>query len=79
MRAKILANIVLAVLERLTVGQGHATIEVFNAGAGGGFNYGYIHIELLRDGAFFKRKVFDRAEFLELLAGLIKSRYNWYR
>lgn len=79
MRARILANIMIAVLERLTEGQGYASAGVFDAGAGGGFQTGDLVINLERDGLTVNQKRYTRKDFADMLTFALKGRQNFFR
>jgi hypothetical protein len=72
MRSRVLANIILATLERMAAGEGHAGVSIFDAGVAGGFDNGEVQIFLERSGLTFDRTTCDRAEFLDLLTAAIK-------
>ena len=45
----------IRLLRHLTKGQGYVSISLFDAGAGGGFNYGMVQVFLERDGILFNK------------------------
>ena len=68
MKAKKKAKRLYKLLRELTQGQGCVGVQVFDAGAGGGFVKGELVIELLRDGKYLKKKVHSvKKEFIGLL------------
>ena len=46
----------IRLLRFMTKGQGYADISLFDAGAGGGFDGGTVHVNLERDGYLFNSK-----------------------
>ena len=62
---------VIAFLRMLTHGEGLAWVEVFDAGAGGGFSNASIFIDLLRTGSSYESdKIFSIKEFYKTLERL---------
>jgi len=60
----------IKLLRFLSQGEGLATISVWDAGAGGGFSFGEVHIGLERSGLSITEKVYTVDEFKSLLLGV---------
>jgi hypothetical protein len=84
----------IRLLRYLTRGQGHASISVFDAGVGGGFNDGTVQVFLERDGLLFNEKgdihAFTPQELFDQLKHIsdpyknnesftIEQRNEWYK
>ena len=69
----IVENTIL-LLKALSEGQGFASIEVFDVGAGGGFSSGKVFIEHLRDGKSIDRTVYESPiQLKELIIKALES------
>lgn len=67
-----LATLVISVLNGLSQGQGHASVSVFDAGVGGGFQNGSITICIERDGAVFDKRFFSEDELVDTLSSALE-------
>ena len=62
----------ILLLYALTEGQRSAQIEIFDAGAGGGFQSGHLLVDHMRDGKLIDRKVYDLQELKELILEVLE-------
>jgi hypothetical protein len=66
----------IRMLRFLTGGQGSASVNIFDSGAGGGFSYANVWIDLLRDGKMMKQEVYSLDELKKLLLFVIFENDN---
>ena len=85
----------IRLLRYLTKGQGYVSISLFDAGAGGGFNYGMVQVSLERDGilinmdekykAYSPKELFDQIKYISdpdkttEKSFTIEQRNKWYK
>jgi hypothetical protein len=85
----------IRLLRYLTKGEGYASISLFDAGVGGGFNDGMVQVFLERDGVLFNKdgkinahtpqELFDQIKFasdpnkIREESFTIKQRNKWYK
>jgi hypothetical protein len=63
----------IRLLRYLTHGEGYASISLFDAGAGGGFSWGTLNINLERSGLIFNGKGDKTVDTPQELFNMIKS------
>lgn len=67
----------IGLLRAITEGQGSVSVDVFDAGAGGGWVSGKMHIILERDGLLASTESYNSAQdFADGIMSLIEERYN---